>query len=493
MKMSLGVPAVAMSIRMSAVHCREHFTDTTKLLSDMGRHCGGVLDMAEDVRIAVEEGEPGLAVHFFQATATIIDMLKSRVEGITVRSGQLTTSLNKVRSSFLLFAFPVALSSFGCSSILCLLLSLNKAIGLARLGGQMTDLMSEEGNAAPLGVRRRASAARYSSGGDSSDSSDDERDAVGSDQSSRISFPGTPRTLDTPSVAAAAQPMLSDSVRNVQSAVLAAAARGTELTDEEMLELCFPMLQIGSTLGNFGAGAATRSDSEGRGMMRSSSASSSEGALLILFVCAILLFAHLFFCLLYSFVCSKGAFWGDSESGAEESAASASTEPATTHAVEPGTRIDSTAQRQLYDDLHEAANKLQEVDGVLQEVRMFWTMMQTAMETLLNRNEYVAGMLHFTRNAKMRSRYLERMDDYLAKWKVTGLFCNDYLALTSASHRSPKGLAFSFLNTPYRKAETRSAPGRFDTQALSIDKASTSEARAREPRVRSIATEQSFM
>ena len=75
-EMSLGEPAVAMSIRMSAVHCREHFTDTTKLLSDMGRHCGGVLDMAEDVRVAVEEGEPGLAVHFFQATATIIDTLK---------------------------------------------------------------------------------------------------------------------------------------------------------------------------------------------------------------------------------------------------------------------------------------------------------------------------------------------------------------------------------------------------------------------------------
>ena len=86
-EMALGVPAVAMSIRMSAVHCREHFGNTTKLLGDMKRHADNVIDMSDDVRVALEEGEPGLAVHFFQATATIIDTIKKRVDDVVARNG----------------------------------------------------------------------------------------------------------------------------------------------------------------------------------------------------------------------------------------------------------------------------------------------------------------------------------------------------------------------------------------------------------------------
>ena len=79
--------------------------------------------------------------------------------------------------------------------------------------------------------------------------------------------------------------------------------------------------------------------------------------------------------------------------------------------------------------------------------------MQSSMETLLTRNEYVAGMLHFTRNAKMRQRYVERMDAYLMQWKGTGSMCAHYLELWSQTHG--QGRDFGFLNAPYGVDEIR--------------------------------------
>ena len=74
-EMALGVPAVAMSIRMSAMHCREQFTTTTKLLHDMRGHAENVIEMSDDVRVALEEGNVLTVQLLVLLTESLTDLL----------------------------------------------------------------------------------------------------------------------------------------------------------------------------------------------------------------------------------------------------------------------------------------------------------------------------------------------------------------------------------------------------------------------------------
>ena len=142
---------------------------------------------------------------------------------------------------------------------------------------------------------------------------------------------------------------------------------------------------------------------------------------------------------------------GSPRSAVESAASASAAASAAGGGAEP--QAGQLSQREVHNNLLEAANKLQEVDQILQEAQMFWALMQSSMETLLARNEYVAGMLHFTRNAKMRQRYVERMDAYLTQWKATGAMCAHYLELSSQTHGHLRG--FAFLNAPYGVNEIR--------------------------------------
>ena len=362
-EMALGVPAVAMSIRMSAVHCREHFTNTTKLLHDMRRHAEHVIEMSDDVRVALEEGEPGLAVHFFQATASIIDAIKKRTDGIVANNARIMASLHE-------------------------------AIGLARLGGTMSELM-DASSPASSPTAASGSGSGSGSGSSSSPPSDDER--------RRISFPRTPKTLNATKVAAAAEPLLTASMQKLRSRVEEATMAGTELTDEEMLELCFPMLQIGSQLGSAQGGAAAAA-AAATAAVNAAAAAAAAGT----------------------------------STGIDATEVSSSLPP---------------SAHEVHQNLLVAANKLQEVDQVLMEAQMFWSLMQSAMETLLTRNEYIAGMLHFTRNAKMRERYIKRMADYIDKWRSISGMAERYLVLSAEGHAR----GFGFLNKNYSSFEIRNS------------------------------------
>ena len=107
----------------------------------------------------------------------------------------------------------------------------------------------------------------------------------------------------------------------------------------------------------------------------------------------------------------------------------------------------------VHANLLDAANKLQEVDQILMEAQRFWSLMQSAMETLLTRNEYIAGMLHFTRNAKMRERYIQRMADYIDKWRSISGMAERYLVLSAEGHAR----GFGFLNKNYSSFEIRNS------------------------------------
>ena len=137
--------------------------------------------------------------------------------------------------------------------------SLNEAIGLARLGGTMSDMMDAQSSLpiangsvtgdAKGGAKGGSSAvgsdARGGGGGgtssvmklksSSSDSDGEEGGAKGGGkEKKRISFPGTPKTLDATNVATAARPMLTASMQKMRRAVEEAVQGGSELSDEQM-------------------------------------------------------------------------------------------------------------------------------------------------------------------------------------------------------------------------------------------------------------------
>ena len=309
-------------------------------------------------------------MHFFQTTASIIDAIKQRTDAVVANNARIMTSLHE-------------------------------AIGLARLGGTMSDLLDDEAATVSL-LEDEVKGGGVEGGG----ADDDE--AVAAAMSAAAAATAA-------AAAAAATPLLAPSMQKLRESIQRAAADGSTLTDEEMLELCFPMLQIGSQLGS----ATPRSPKT-----RSNSTP--------LFMAAPEL---------------KLEPQARSDGGASSSTGS-------TGARGGGGAQQLNAQSpDVHANLLDAANKLQEVDQILMEAQRFWSLMQSAMETLLTRNEYIAGMLHFTRNAKMRERYLVRMDDYLAKWRAADATARAYLEVTRATHSR----GFAFLNNPYDSASIQKA------------------------------------
>lgn len=93
----LEVPDVAHRVRKGANLCRDQLTESTKMLRKVEQTATAVLNMFPDLELAIEEGEPQLAIHFFSTVKIWVAELRELVSTTQQRNKE---SMDQVIQQF---------------------------------------------------------------------------------------------------------------------------------------------------------------------------------------------------------------------------------------------------------------------------------------------------------------------------------------------------------------------------------------------------------
>eukprot|EP00924_Labyrinthula_sp_SR-Ha-C_P014959 snap_masked-scaffold_9-processed-gene-3.28-mRNA-1 protein AED:0.13 eAED:0.19 QI:0/-1/0/1/-1/1/1/0/787 len=78
--------------------------------------------------------------------------------------------------------------------------------------------------------------------------------------------------------------------------------------------------------------------------------------------------------------------------------------------------------------LQDAILLMQQVDAMLQQHASFWSHMEVVIQVLVQRADHVEGITHFTRNPKLRGRFLQRLQEYGRTWETMKSMCQRFNA-----------------------------------------------------------------
>ncbi len=87
-----------------------------------------------------------------------------------------------------------------------------------------------------------------------------------------------------------------------------------------------------------------------------------------------------------------------------------------------------------------ALSMLKAIDTLLQEHSHFWTNMELVVDVLKQRINHIEGMVSFTRNPRLRGRFVRRVEDYFKLWDRVQLMCTRLQ--TNQSNFSSKAYKF---------------------------------------------------
>lgn len=90
-----------------------------------------------------------------------------------------------------------------------------------------------------------------------------------------------------------------------------------------------------------------------------------------------------------------------------------------------------SAQNQKTDDisirnLSTALSTLQEVDKLLQQHASFWSHMEVVIQVLMQRANHVESLTNFTKNPRLRGRFMERLGEYAETWNRVLQMCERF-------------------------------------------------------------------
>mmetsp|Transcript_18028 Transcript_18028/g.23549 ORF Transcript_18028/g.23549 Transcript_18028/m.23549 type:complete len:880 (-) Transcript_18028:208-2847(-) len=91
--------------------------------------------------------------------------------------------------------------------------------------------------------------------------------------------------------------------------------------------------------------------------------------------------------------------------------------------------------------LSRALTNLQKVDKLLQQHASFWSHMEVVIQVLMQRANHVESMTNFTKNPRLRGRFMQRLSEYSETWINVQRMCERF----NVRARSITHLLFNFL------------------------------------------------
>lgn len=77
-------------------------------------------------------------------------------------------------------------------------------------------------------------------------------------------------------------------------------------------------------------------------------------------------------------------------------------------------------------NLSKALSRLQEVDKLLQQHASFWSHMEVVIQVLMQRATHVESLTNFTRNPRLRGRFMKRLEEYADTWNTVRQMCERF-------------------------------------------------------------------
>jgi len=87
--------------------------------------------------------------------------------------------------------------------------------------------------------------------------------------------------------------------------------------------------------------------------------------------------------------------------------------------------VTSTADEDL-EPISKALAMLKEIDRLLQQHASFWSQMEVIVDVLMQRANHVESMVNYTRNPRLRGRFLERVNNYADMWNRITQMCQQF-------------------------------------------------------------------
>eukprot|EP00941_MAST-03F_sp_MAST-3F-sp1_P001849 g1849.t1 len=390
-----GALGLATNIRAGAVLCREQLQATVGLFQNLAQTARTVLSNSSDLKLAISEAEPDLARHFFSVTAKWVRTLKQSAADIVK----------------------------------------NNSSTLLRVHACMEEMRSVEGSLSLLTVQ------------DSSFESPP--------------LPGSPTHEQELRDALSLVPL----VRQYKKIVEDAAEHGKEISDKLLIDLIFPILPFAKNqkkqLEDLGSRAKSRSrqrssyhnsknsdtvvarklgfddddNKDNKGLESKKYEISRAGSL------------------------REVVDLDDDEdeiSDKNDDSSGALVPVCSDPLISMGTIMrqlplsstTTSTRRQpavILEEASQAACKafasLSEVDSVLQEFAGFFSNLQVMTDLLLLKNDYVCGLVKFTKKPRLRKLFFSRMHSYMNLWKSIFDSCNRY-------GEKAKIINYSFLRSP---------------------------------------------
>jgi len=97
--------------------------------------------------------------------------------------------------------------------------------------------------------------------------------------------------------------------------------------------------------------------------------------------------------------------------------------------------------------LADALKKLRQVDMILEELSVFWANTEVVLDLLSKKGEHVEQFVGFASKPKLKARFLERMEEYKRFWENVSMMCSNYIAGVQTTNEQQRMYGFLDLDS----------------------------------------------
>jgi len=88
--------------------------------------------------------------------------------------------------------------------------------------------------------------------------------------------------------------------------------------------------------------------------------------------------------------------------------------------------VDGGREDVKHHELDLVLSKLKDVDGILEQLAVFWAHTEVILEVLLQKSEHVERFVEFAHKPRLLHRFQQRMGEYRAFWTSIQAMCRHY-------------------------------------------------------------------
>lgn len=93
----------------------------------------------------------------------------------------------------------------------------------------------------------------------------------------------------------------------------------------------------------------------------------------------------------------------------------------------PDARSSSNPSPKAAGKLTEALAKLRQVDGILEQLSLFWANTEVVLDTLTKKGQHVEQFVGFSSKPRLMARFMERIEEYKRFWEGIAVMCSTYI------------------------------------------------------------------